>query len=156
MMAEAAVKIEPRELAFVRRFEQADLTTHGPWLMKRFMLKLPDVREQYIGGYLRGLVADNEHLFLYQDNAVALAQIVHNPGLKMVKVVQERFVWIKNREDRGQQEQAADFYVHFKAWAGRLGAERINVREDSDVPKSMIESRLGCRLFDTTISHARV
>jgi hypothetical protein len=154
-MAEAAVKIEPRELAFVRRFEQADLTTHGPWLMKRFMTKLPDVREQHIGGYLRGLIADNEHLFLYQDNGVALAQIVHNPGLRMVKVVQERFVWVRNREDKAQQEMAADFYDHFKAWARRLGAERIIVREDSDVPKGLIEARLG-RLFDTTISHARV
>jgi len=154
-MAEAALKIEPRELAFVRRFELADLTTHGPWLMKRFMLKLPDVREQYIGGYLRGLVYDNEHLFLYQDNAVALAQIVHSPGIKSVKVVQERFVWMRNREDKAQQEAAADFYEHFKAWAKRLGAERINVREDSDVPKAMIEARLG-RLFDTTVSHARV
>jgi hypothetical protein len=154
-MAEAAVKIEPRELAFVRRFEAADLTTHGPWLMKRFMLKLPDVREQYIGGYLAGLVTNNEHLFLYQDNAVALAQIVHNPGLKMAKVVQERFVWIRNREDKAQQEAAADFYDHFKVWAKRLGAERIVVREDSDVPKTLIETRLG-RLFDTTISHARV
>jgi len=154
-MAEAALKIEPRELAFVRRFEQADLTTHGPWLMKRFMLKLPDVREQYIGGYLRGLVYDNEHLFLYQDNAVALAQIMHSPGIKSVKVVQERFVWMRNREDKAQQEAAADFYEHFKAWAKRLGAERINVREDSDVPKAMIEARLG-RLFDTTVSHARV
>ncbi len=154
-MAEAALKIEPRELAFSRRFELADLTTHGPWLMKRFMLKLPDVREQYIGGYLRGLVYDNEHLFLYQDNAVALAQIMHSPGIKSVKVVQERFVWMRNREDKAQQEAAADFYEHFKAWAKRIGAERINVREDSDVPKGMIEARLG-RLFDTTVSHARV
>jgi len=154
-MAEAALKIEPRELAFVRRFEQADLTTHGPWLMKRFMAKLPDVREQHIGGYLRGLVYDNEHLFLYQDNAVALAQVIHSPGIKATKVVQERFVWIRNREDKAAQEAAADFYEHFKAWAIRLGAERIIVHEDTDVPKPLIVARLG-RLFDTTISHARV
>ena len=154
-MAEAAVKIEPRELAFVRRFEQADLTTHGPWLMKRFMLKLPDVREQYIGGYLRGLVSDNEHLFLYQDNAVAMAQLIHAPGLKMVKVVQEHFVWAKNREDKTQIDHAADFYDHMKAWAQRLGAERIIVCEDTDVPKSVIQQRIG-RVYDTTVSHARV
>jgi hypothetical protein len=62
---------------------------------------------------------------------------------------------MRNREDKAQQEAAADFYEHFKAWAKRLGAERINVREDSDVPKAMIEARLG-RLFDITVSHARV
>jgi len=42
-MAEAALKIEEvHEPAFVRRFELADLSEHGPWLMQRFAAKLPD------------------------------------------------------------------------------------------------------------------
>lgn len=154
-MAETAVKIEPREPAFVRRFELADLATHGPWLLKRFMQKRPDLTEMQIAGWLRGRIYDNEHLFLYQDNAVAMAQLIHAPGLKMVKVVQEHFVWTKNREDKGQVEFAADFYDHMKVWAQRLGAERIIVCEDTDVPKSIIQQRLG-RVYDTTVSHARV
>ena len=154
-MAEAALKVEPRELVFVRRFEVADLTTHGPWLLKRFMQKRPDLSEGQIAGWLRGRIYDNEHLFLYQDNAVAMAQLIHAPGLKMVKVVQEHFVWAKNREDKTQIDHAADFYDHMKAWAQRLGAERIIVCEDTDVPKSIIQQRLG-RVYDTTVSHARV
>lgn len=154
-MAEAAVKVEPRELVFVRRFEIADLTTHGPWLMKRFTQKRPDLQEQQIAGWLRGRIYDNEHLFLYQDNAVAMAQLVHSPGLKMVKVVQEHFVWVRNREDKTQLDHAADFYDHMKVWAQRLSAERIIVCEDTDVPKSLIQQRLG-RVYDTTVSHARV
>ena len=155
MMAEAALKVEPRELTFVRRFEVADLTTHGPWLLKRFMQKRPDLAEGQIAGWLRGRIYDNEHLFLYQDNAVAMAQLIHAPGLKMVKVVQEHFVWVKDKGDKDQIDCAADFYDHMKVWAQRLGAERIIVCEDTDVPKSVIQQRIG-RVYDTTVSHARV
>ena len=155
-MAEAALKIEEvHEPAFVRRFELADLSQHGPWLMKRFAAKLPDIQEQRIAGYLRNMLFDNEHLFLFQDHAVALAQIVHSPGIRPVKIVQEQFVWVENREDKQQLEFAADFYSHMKAWAKRLDASRIYVCEDTDVPKALIEARLG-RVFETKISHARV
>lgn len=155
-MAEAALKIEEiHEPAFVRRFELADLSRHGPWLMKRFAAKLPDIAEQRIAGYLNGLIFDNEHMFLFQDHAVALAQIIHSPGIRPVKIVQEQFVWVENREDKEQLEMAADFYLHMKAWAKRLEAGRIYVCEDTDVPKTLIEARLG-RLFDTKVSHARV
>jgi hypothetical protein len=98
-MAEAAVKIEIREPAFIRRFELADLSKHGPWLMKRFLAKFPDMGDKQIAGYLNGLIVNNEHIFLYQDHAVALAQIVFNPGIKRVVVLQERFVWVENREE---------------------------------------------------------
>lgn len=154
-MAEAALKIEIREPAFVRRFEIADLSKHGPWLMKRFQLAFPDMTEKAIAGYLSQLVFNNEHLFLYQDNAVALAQLVHSPGIRTVKVLQERFVWVKDREDKHQLADASDFYEHFRAWAKRQDIERIIVCENTDVPKSLIETHLG-RLFDTKISHARI
>lgn len=154
-MAEAAVKIEIHEPAFIRRFELADLSKHGPWLMKRFLAKFPDMGDKQIAGYLNGLIVNNEHIFLYQDHAVALAQIVFNPGIKRVVVLQERFVWVENREDKQQLSDAADFYDQFKLEAGRREAERIIVCEDSDVPKSLIEQRLG-RVFDTKVSHVRV
>lgn len=154
-MSEAALKIEIREPALVRRFEVADLSRHGPWLLKRFATIFPDLGEKYIAGYLSNLIYNNENLFLYQDHAVALAQIVNSPGIKTVKVIQERFVWVEDRTDKQQLENAADFYDHMHQWAKRQDAERIIVCESSDVPKTLIEARLG-RLFDTKISHARV
>ena len=154
-MAEAALKQEFHEFAFVRRFELADLSKHGPWLLKRFAAKLSEIPEQQIAGYLRGTLYDNEHCFLYQDHAVALAQLVHSPGIKTIKVVQERFVWVEDPQDKAQLAAAADFYEHFKLWGRRMGAERIIACEDTDVPKTLIEARLG-RLFDTKVSHARL
>lgn len=154
-MGEAAIKIEIREPAFVRRFELADLSRHGPWLMKRFVAKFPDMSERTVAGYLNGLITNNEHIFLYQDHAVALAQIVNSPGIKVVRMLQERFVWVEDAKDKDQLDDAADFYDHFKREALRRDAERIIVCEDTDVPKMLIEARLG-RVFDTKVSHARV
>lgn len=154
-MVEAVLSIEERPIAQMRRFEIADLTTHGPWLMKRLSAALPDMSEQQIAGYLRGLIYSNEHLFWYQPDAVALAEFVHAPGLYLTRVVQERFVWCKNKDSKEQLENAADFYIHMRQWAKSKEAVRIIVCENSDVPKSMIEARLG-RLFDTKIMHARI
>ena len=146
---------EVHQPALVRRFEPADLSKHGPWLLKRFAMVFPDLPEKYVAGYLSGLIFDNEHAFFYQDHAVALAQMVHSPGIKTVKVVQERFVWVEDVKNKDQLENAAGFYAHIKLWGVRQGAERIIVCENSDVPKPLIEQWLG-RLFDTKITHARV
>ena len=154
-MTEAAVKEIERAPASTRRFELADLSQHGAWLLKRFAAKFPDMTDNTIAGYLQGLLYSNEHLFLYQDNAVGLAQLVYSAGIRSVKVVQERFVWIQDRNNKEWCENAADFYLEFRQWGKLQGAERIIACEDTDVPKSRIEARLG-RLFDTKVSHARV
>lgn len=154
-MTEAALKEEVHVPASVRRFEMADLSQHGPWLMKRFIAKFPDADQRYMAAYLSSLVYDNAHLFLYQPHAVALAQIILSPGIKPIKIVQERFVWVEDRKDEAQLENAADFYSEMKLWGKRQNAERIFACEDSDVPKPLIIARLG-RLFDVTVSHARI
>jgi hypothetical protein len=154
-MADAAVKEVPREPATVRRFETADLNTHGPWLLKRFQAKFPAFTEREIAGYLSGMVYNNEHLFLYQDNAVMLAQMTFSAGIRPERVVQERFVWVRDRKDQEQLEAAADFYTEIKTWAKRQDAQRIIVCEDSDIPKPLIIARIG-RIFDTTICHVRI
>ena len=154
-MPEAAVKEIERAPASTRRFELADLSQHGAWLLKRFAAKFPDMTDNTIAGYLQGLLYSNEHLFLYQDNAVGLAQLVYSAGIRPVKVVQERFVWIQDRNNKEWCENAADFYLEFRQWGKLQGAERIIACEDSDVPKALIEARIG-RLFDTKISHARI
>ena len=155
-MAEAALKIEEvREPAFVRRFEIPDLSRHGGWLMKRFEVKFPDMREQAIAGYLRALIFDNEHHFMFQDHAVALFQFVYSPGIKPVKLVQERFVWIEDKEDKEQVKQAAEFYVEFLRWAKSLSAEAIIVEENTDVPHELIKEKLG-RIFTRQQQFARV
>lgn len=155
MNATAEVIVSAHVPADIRRFGVADLSTHGGWVLKRLMLLFPDMAERFIGGWLNGLIGDNEHLFLYQKHAVALAQVVSVPGLKPGKMIQERFVWVEDKSDKEQLELAADFYDHFVEWGRGMRAERIICCENTDVPKSLIEARIG-RLFDTKISHARL
>jgi len=157
-MAEAVhveIKSEPHAPVTVRRFSTADLSQHGAWILRRLQILFPDMPEQWIGGWMRGLIWNNEHLFLYQPNAVALFQVVSLPGLRPGKMVQERFVWVEDKNDKTQVEFAADFYTAAQDWGKALGAERIITCESTDVPKSMIEQRLG-RLFDTKVTHARL
>jgi hypothetical protein len=145
----------PRERAAIRRFSTADLSEHGPWIMQRLTQMLPGVDEHWLAGWLRGLIYDNGHLFLYQPHAVCLAQIVTLPSIKPTKVVQERFVWIENKENREQQEAAADFYEDMGLWALNLRIDRMIICENTDVPKADIEKRIG-RIFNTTICHVRL
>ena len=154
-MTEAVLKIDRPAPVTVRRFSTADLSEHGGWILKRLQLQFPDMPERFIGGWLSSLISNNENLFLYQPHAVALAQIVSTPSLRPGKMVQERFVWIEDKTDKDQIELAADFYDSILQWGKAQGAERIIVCENSDVPKTKIEERLG-RLFNTTIVHARI
>lgn len=157
-MAEALLKepiVEIHEPAPVRRFEVADLSTHGGWLIKRFQALFPDMSERGIAGYLNGLITSNDNLFLYQDHGVALAQMVYSGGARPIHIIQERFVWVEDKTDKQQLEFAADFYTHIHLWAKRASIERIIVCENTDVPKSLIEARIG-RIFDTKVSHVRV
>jgi hypothetical protein len=144
-----------RERAAIRRFSTADLSQHGPWIMKRLTQMLPGVDEHWLAGWLRGLIYDNGHLFLYQPHGVCIAQIVTLPNIKPTRVVQERFVWIENKENREQQEAAADFYEDMALWAMNLRIDRMIVCENTDVPKTDIEKRAG-RIFNTTICHVRL
>lgn len=154
-MNATAEVIIPHVSADIRRFTVADLSRHGGWVLRRLLPLFSDMHETQIGGWLRGLIGNNEHLFLYQDHAVALAQVISSPGLRYGKMIQERFVWAEDKADKNQLECAADFYEHFAEWGRGLGAERIICCENTDVPKSLIEARVG-RLFDTKISHARL
>lgn len=147
--------LAPHVPADIRRFGTADLSRHGGWILKRLMPLYPDMPEAYIAGWMRGLIGNNEHLFLYQEHGVALAQVVSTPGLKPGKMIQERFVWVEDKTDKSQLECAADFYERFVEWGRGMNAERIICCENTDVPKSLIEAHTG-RLFDTKISHARL
>ena len=144
----------PDERPEIRRFMTADLSRHGAWFVPR-MMKTYDLTEQVAVSWIKSFVSANEFMFLQQDNAVALAQLMPGYSLLPAQIVQERFVWVEDRNDKDQLEHAADFYLEMKLWGKRQDVERIIVCEDTDVPKAMIEARLG-RIFDTKISHVRV
>lgn len=140
-------KPEPQAPA-TRRLQRPDLDTHGRWLLDRFQKAYPHVSPSNAAGWLSALIFNNECMFLFQPNAVGLAQIERSHTLAPSPIVRERFVWA--REPR-YVEEASWMYVEFDKWAKRIGADTMLVCEGlTDVPPELISKRLGNRrIFET-------
>lgn len=140
------------ELPAPRRFESADLNTHGGWILERLKKALPDLHEQGIASWLSGVMYSGEHLFLYQEHSVGMAQVFRVAGLEGKPVVRERFVFAQE----GYVDEASYFYLEFKRWAKNLGADVMVVEEMTDVPHDTIKEILGNRLFTRQEVFARL
>ena len=153
-MATPALKlVDP--LPAIRRFDTADLSQHGAWIVPRMMQAYPHMNERAVATFLQNIVYNNEWLILYQPSGVALAQVMSAHTLDAKPVVHERFVWVQDREDKQQIAHAAEFYVEFRKWAKSLGADVIIVEENTDVSHDMIKEKLG-RIFSRQQQFAKL
>jgi hypothetical protein len=141
-MSAAAAQRLGIELPAIQRFELADLSTHGPWLLPRLVaaLQLP---EQRIGGWLRSVIDSKDFMFLVQPHSAALAEMQPVNGLANKPIIRERFVLVEDVNNTAHVAEAAEFYPEFKRWAQNLGAEVIMVVEMTNVPQPLIEKKLG-------------
>lgn len=155
MNAVAAEVVEPAALPVSRRFQDPDLDKHGLWLVPRLLNSFKHMNQRELVGWLRGIVASNEFLFLYQDHAVGLAQAMRVSPLRPDVIVQEWFVFVEDKENKQHLAEAAMFYEDMLRWGKTQGATRILVEELSDVPHEMIKEKLG-RLFETKQIVARI
>ena len=130
----------------MRKFDTADLSEHGAWLLPRLMQAYPHLNERAAATFLQNIIYHNEYCFLYQPTGVALVQIMSAHTLDPKAVVYERFVWVKDREDKQQLKDAAEFYVEFHRWAKLQATDVMIVEENSDVPHDAIKEKLG-RIF---------
>jgi hypothetical protein len=140
------VEITPEALRpqnTVRRFEFADLSRHGGWLMKRLTRQYPHMPEQVLAAFLRSMLSNNEFSFICQDHAVGLAQLVHPGGLVGGPIIREEFCWAQNPSEKIHVAAAAEFYAEWRRWGTTMGVDVIVVLENSDVPADMIEKHLG-------------
>lgn len=138
----------PVLFAEVRRFELPDLDTHAKWFMPRFLREYPHLNERGAIGFLKGILYSNEFLFLFQEKGVALAQAMGSGGLEAEPIIWERFVWVEDPADAGQQQAASFFYPRFIKWAEGLGTKVIHIENHTDVSHDMIKARAG-RVFET-------
>lgn len=147
-MATATLE-KPAEAAPVvptmRRFQVPDLDTHGGWVMDRFTKAYPHVVPSNAAGWLRGLIYNNECMFLYQPNAVGCAQIERCHTLAPAPVIRERFVFARTPQ---HIEEASWMYTEFAKWGKHSGADTMLVGEGlTDVSPEIIAQRLGRRVF---------
>ena len=122
-MAATAQVITIDRIPEIRRFGNADLSRHGKWLLPRLLKAYPHLNERGAASFLQQLSLSNEYLFLYQDNAVALAQVLSTHTLSGKPLVQEHFVWLENPEDKQQQLDGAWFYPEFRRWGKSCGCD---------------------------------
>jgi hypothetical protein len=156
-IAEKPVLVEP---PFTRRFERPDIDKHAAWFIPRLLKTFPHLTERYVYTWLLNIMQSNEFMFLYQEHAVALAQVVAY-SMRPEAIVEEIFVWCEDPKDKAQVEDAAYFYDHFYQWAKRKGLTTLTVAECSDVPPDLIRKQLGNdeqskRLFERKVHFARV
>jgi hypothetical protein len=156
MMAQSALKEAPVTYGEMRRFQVPDIDRHGAWMLKRFTTSYPHLGERMIPGWLRGIVYNNEFLFLYQDHSVALAQAACIDPFNSQLTVWERFVWVEDPTNPDHVSEAARFYGEFKKWALQKDAKTIVVEEQSDVPHEIIRQALGSTLLERKQIYARV
>lgn len=153
-MAESALKfVSPAPV--IRRFDTADLSKHGAWIMPRMLKAFPHLNERGVATFLQNIIYNNEYLLLYHDNGVALAQVMSAHSLDAKPIVHERFVWVQDPEDKEQVKNATGFYHEFLKWAKSQSAEVIIVENNTDVPHEMIKEKLG-RIFTRQQQFARV
>lgn len=130
-----------------RRFQRPDLDRHGGWLLDRLATAYPHIQRGQLGGWLSGLIYNNECAFLYQPNAVGLAQVERANTLMPMPVIRERFVFARSAEFI---DEAAWMYVEFERWAKHQGAEVIIVREGlTDVSADQIRAKFNNRRIFT-------
>jgi hypothetical protein len=140
----------------MRKFDTADLTVHGSWLLPRMIKTFPHLNERGAASILQSILYDNEYCFQVQADSVGLAQVITSHALTSPQpILQERFVWCRDPEDKEQQKQAATFYDQFSRWAKLKGIDIMLVEESSDVPHDMIKERFG-RLFVRQQQFARL
>ncbi len=128
-----------------RRFQIPDLNTHGGWMLPRLEASF-NMNERLAASWLRSLIYSNEALFLFHDCGVALAQVETINTLQPKPVVRERFVWLREPEDKEAQKTGARFYDEFATWAKHQSAEIMIVQEMTDIPPELVKARLG-RIF---------
>lgn len=150
-----ALKIVEMPAPTIRKFDTADLSQHGKWIVPRMMQAFPHLNERGVASFLQTINYNNEYLLLFAETGVALAQVMSAHTLDAKPIVYERFVWVENREDKEQVKHAAEFYVEFHRWAKRIGVEVIIVEENTDVPHDLIKEKLG-RIFNRQQQFARV
>lgn len=142
-MAEPLAVVKPVTDFEVRRFQLPDLDRHARWFMPRLLAQFTHLNERQAIGFLRSVIYDNEYLFLYQEDAVALAQAMGSHALDATSIVWERFVWVREPGNQEQLKRAAGFYREMNVWAKRKGVATMYVEENTDVPHDLIKDVLG-------------
>lgn len=154
--AEAAKPRVGVELPAVRRFELADISAHGRWLIPRLVKQYPHLTDRTAFGFLNNILYNSEFYFCYQPHAAGLAQVERVHALANRPIIREKFVWVEDVNNKDHLVEAVHFYGEFQTWTKHHGAEIMIVEEASDVPHEMIREKFDKRIFERSQKFVRL
>lgn len=128
----------------IRRFDTADLSSHGKWLVPKLLKVYPHLRDVDIAGWLRGVIENNSFLFLHSANAAGCFQLLRE-DLAPSHIVRERFVIVA---DEKHVDEGAAMYAAAVQWGRHCSATAMEVEHATDVPHDKIRAAMGVRLFN--------
>lgn len=156
MNATAEVLKPQVELPAIRRFELADISQHGHWLLPRLVKAYPHLTMQTANGFLHNILYSPEFHFCYAPHAAGLVQVERVHSLAARPVVREKFVWVQDVKNPEHIAEAAAFYDDFIAWAKRQNADAMIVEEATDVPHEMVREKFKARIFTREQKFVRI
>lgn len=145
----------PAEPIVSRRFQLPDLNEHATWVIDRLAKIYPATHRQVLWTRLHSILYSTEFMFLYQKDAVSVAQLVTGNTISPKPTVQEWFTFVRDPADKDQVAAAATFYADYLRWAKAMDAEAIMLSEYTDVLPEQAKPHLGGRLFERIITFAR-
>lgn len=150
------VVITPKEAPVIRRFELADLSKHGGWIMQRLLKAYKHRNERDLAGWLRGILYSPEFMFLYHEHAVGLFMTGRINPLVEKPIIQELFCWCEDAKNDEHITAAAAFYEEILTQAKHRNVDIIIVEYSTDVPHEIIREKLEKRLFTRTEHFVKV
>ena len=129
------LQIEPetRVPPIVGRFQLADVTTRGAWLLKRLAERWPHISEATFAGRMRAWIGSNSHHFVKGANGVALFRLIRSE-LDPLPFVEEVFLFTQEPKtaNTASERDAVALYKEAARWARNLGATRVAIFRAAD------------------------
>ena len=123
----------------IRRLQESDLALHSSWLFPRLTKLYPHMNDRALLTWFKGIMFSNDFMPLASDTGVALGYISRPDVLAQKPIVQVGFVWVKNRAEAAQAQEAIGFYQQYINWANSNFIDVIYLADHSDVPLDVVK-----------------
>ena len=120
-----------------RRLSDADLQKHASWLIPAIQERWGGPSVVMVNGWLRQWRMGNEYNIACTDNAVALAELSHDP-LDPVPVIREVFMFCPDEH----AEDMVALYWHFVRWGRSVKASEFRFSKPAAERKEMLKTMI--------------
>lgn len=140
---------EARIIASVSKFQVADFTTRGAFLVERMSPLWPQVNANNITGHLMPYMGSNQHIFIKNDVAVALGMRMQKP-FETAPYVEAVFGFCDG-DMKVNGTKLLQLYREMMRWGKELGATEFRPGHVSDLPHGTLKAMLKAEQYGEII-----